>query len=160
MVIRNYGSQKKYYNEEQGINSRLDEVQAGFLSIKLPYLSGWNAERNHIAKQYIQQLAHLPQLVLPVIAPHATSVFHLFVVRTPQRDALQQYLQQHGIGTLIHYPVPPHLQQAYQELGGKTGDYPIAEEIAATCLSLPMFPGITAEEITYVSSHIQSFFNG
>ncbi len=160
MVIRNYGSQKKYYNEEQGINSRLDEVQAGFLSIKLKHLANWNAERNLIAANYLKQLAGTTDLHLPVIAAGATSVFHLFVVRTSKRDALQQYLQQHGIGTLIHYPVPPHLQQAYSELNGKPGDYPLAEEIANTCLSLPMFPGITDEEINYVTSHIKSFLNG
>lgn len=160
MVIRNYGSQKKYYNEEQGINSRLDEVQAGFLSIKLKHLAKWNAERNLIAASYIKQLSGVTQLQLPVIAAGATSVFHLFVVRTSKRDTLQQYLQQQGIGTLIHYPVPPHLQQAYRDLNGKLGDYPLAEEIADTCLSLPMFPGMTEEEIRYVTSHIKTFFNG
>lgn len=160
MVIRNYGSQKKYYNEELGINSRLDEVQAGFLSIKLKHLANWNAERNQIAANYMKHLAGTADLVLPVIAAGATSVFHLFVVRTSKRDALQQYLQQQGIGTLIHYPVPPHLQQAYRELNGKRGDYPLAEEIADTCLSLPMFPGMIDEEISYVASHIKSFLNG
>jgi dTDP-4-amino-4,6-dideoxygalactose transaminase len=160
MVIRNYGSQKKYYNDEQGINSRLDEVQAGFLSIKLKNLAKWNANRNHIAAKYMELLAGTTDLVLPTIANGATSVFHLFVIRTSKRDALQQYLQQQGIGTLIHYPVPPHLQKAYSELNGKPGDYPIAEEIANTCLSLPMFPGMTDEEITYVSSHIQQFLHG
>lgn len=160
LVIRNYGSQKKYYNDEQGINSRLDEVQAGLLSIKLKHLAKWNTHRNHIAAKYMELLNGTSDLVLPTIAEGATSVFHLFVVRTSKRDALQQYLQQQGIGTLIHYPVPPHLQKAYSELNGKSGDYPIAEEIANTCLSLPMFPGMTDEEITYVSSHIQQFLHG
>lgn len=159
MVIRNYGSQKKYYNEELGINSRLDEVQAGFLSIKLKYLAQWNSARNAIATKYLTLLNGTKDLELPQLAPGATSVYHLFVIRTSRRDELQQHLQQNGIGTLIHYPVPPHMQKAYADLNGKKGDYPIAEEIAGTCLSLPMFPGMTDEEVTYVCDQIKSFLH-
>lgn len=156
-TIRNYGSQKKYYNEELGINSRLDEVQAGFLSIKLKHLNRWTAERNTIATQYLTELAGTPNLQLPQLATGATSVYHLFVVRHPKRDALQQYLADKGIGTLIHYPIPPHLQQAYKPLGYKKGDFPIAERIAETCLSIPMFPGLSSAEVSYICDTIKTF---
>lgn len=158
-VIRNYGSEKKYYNQELGINSRLDEVQAGFLSIKLNHLPDWNAERNIIAKWYGEALFGTKDLVLPVIAENASSVFHLFVVRTTKRNELQDFLTEKGIGTLIHYPVPPHLQQAYHNLNYKEGDFPIAEEIANTCLSLPMFPGMTVGQVEYISNAIKQFLN-
>jgi dTDP-4-amino-4,6-dideoxygalactose transaminase len=158
-VIRNYGSEKKYYNQELGINSRLDEVQAGFLSIKLNHLDQWNTERNAIAQHYIQSLGNLQDLVLPTIAPNATSVFHLFVVRTSKRNQLQDFLTSNDIGTLIHYPVPPHLQEAYKSLQYKEGDFPIAEEIAHTCLSLPIFPGMTTEQIDTVCTSIKQFFH-
>jgi dTDP-4-amino-4,6-dideoxygalactose transaminase len=158
-VIRNYGSEKKYYNSELGINSRLDEIQAGFLSIKLKHLADWNTERNQIASWYQEQLSNIPQLVLPVIAHGANSVYHLFVVRSQQRDSLQLYLTENGIGTLIHYPVPPHLQEAYQSLGYQQGDFPIAEEMAATSLSLPMYPGLTKEAVDFICMTIKQFFH-
>ncbi len=158
-VIRNYGSQKKYYNQIKGINSRLDEVQAGFLSIKLKYLNNWTAQRNHIANLYNQLLQNIGDVVTPAIAQGATSVFHLYVIRTQKRDALQQYLTDSQIGTLIHYPLPPHLQEAYQELGYKKGDFPLAETIADTCLSLPLYPGLTDEEVKTVCKHITQFYN-
>jgi dTDP-4-amino-4,6-dideoxygalactose transaminase len=158
-IIRNYGSEKKYYNQELGINSRLDEVQAGFLSIKLPFLAGWNDERNRIADYYLNSLSGTPGLTLPVIADKATSVFHLFVIRTLRRDELQTFLNQNGIGTLIHYPLPPHLQEGYRSLGYQKGDFPIAEEIAETCLSLPIFPGMTTEQLDYICTTIKQFLN-
>jgi dTDP-4-amino-4,6-dideoxygalactose transaminase len=158
-VIRNYGSEKKYYNSELGINSRLDEVQAGFLSIKLKHLNSWNTERNTIAHWYLQALAGIEQLTLPVLANGCSSVYHLFVIRCAQRETLQTYLTHQGIGTLIHYPVPPHLQEAYRSLGYQKGDFPIAESIAETCLSLPMYPGLRKEEIDYICSTIKQFLN-
>jgi dTDP-4-amino-4,6-dideoxygalactose transaminase len=157
-TIRNYGSQKKYYNDIRGMNSRLDELQAGLLSIKLKHLNHWNQQRNQIADQYVNELNNVGDIILPGIAPGATSVFHLFVIRTQKRDALQQYLTENGVGTLIHYPVPPHLQKAYADLNFKKGDFPLAEEIANTCLSLPMYPGLKKEEIYYIASTIQAFF--
>lgn len=157
-TIRNYGSQKKYYNEIKGINSRLDEMHAAFLSVKLKYLDEWNKERNQIAQWYFETLKNIPEIVLPYIHPECTSNFHLFVIRTEKRDELQNYLQQHNVGTLIHYPIPPHLQEAYKELGYKKGDFPIAEKIAETCLSLPMYPGLTKNDVDYISSTIQNFF--
>jgi dTDP-4-amino-4,6-dideoxygalactose transaminase len=158
-VIRNYGSQKKYYNQELGINSRLDEVQAGFLSIKLNYLASWNKERNTIAQQYLNALKGVSDLTLPSLAEHATSVFHLFVIRTSKRNQLQEFLTSNGVGSLIHYPVPPHLQEAYKDLNYKPGDFPIAEEIANTCLSLPMFPGMTETQVDYICQTIKQFLN-
>jgi dTDP-4-amino-4,6-dideoxygalactose transaminase len=158
-VLRNYGSQKKYYNEVMGINSRLDEVQAGFLDIKLSFLNQWNEVRNHIATQYAEQLADIETIQLPNIAPNATSVFHLFVIKHPQRNKLQDFLLNKGIGTMIHYPIPPHLQQAYAHLKGKKGDYPITEEIAERCLSLPIYPGLTESNVTYICDTIKQFTN-
>ena len=159
-VIRNYGSQKKYYNEIKGINSRLDELQAGFLSIKLKHLNNWSAQRNHIAFLYNQLLAGVGDIITPVLAESATSVYHLYVIRTNKRDQLQQYLNTHEVGTLIHYPLPPHLQEAYQELGYQKGDFPLAETIADTCLSLPLFPGLTDTEVNQVCDTIKQFYHG
>lgn len=157
--FRNYGSQKKYYNEVIGQNSRLDELQAAVLSVKLPHLMDWTAERVKAAEMYNQHLREVGDLILPAVAEKATHVYHLYVIRTKQRDALQAYLQENGIGTLIHYPVPPHLQEAYRHFGYKKGDFPLAEELAETCLSLPMYPGITEAQIAEVSETIKRFFN-
>ncbi len=157
-IVRNYGSQKKYYNEVIGMNSRLDELQAAFLSIKLKKLASDNAKRNAVADLYNEQLQGLGDFQLPELARGATSVYHLYVIRTSKRDELQKYLSEKGIGTMIHYPVPPHLQAAYKDLGYKKGDFPIAEEIAETCLSLPISSYVSSEEIIYISKTIKSFF--
>lgn len=156
--LRNYGSQKKYYNEVIGYNMRLDELQAAILSAKLPFLSNWTSLRIEAANWYHSLLSGVVEIKLPKIAVGATHVYHLYVIRTERRDELQQYLTKEGVGTLIHYPIPPHLQEAYKHLGFKNGDFPIAEEIAKTCLSLPMYPGITREKIEYVSNAIINFF--
>jgi len=158
-TLRNYGSQKKYYNEVIGHNSRLDELQAAVLRIKLQHLPNWTQQRQQIAAHYNQRLAGLGDLQLPVVATGATHVYHLYVVRTAHRDALQEYLTEQHIGTLIHYPVPPHLQQAYADLGLIAGAYPIAEALAATSLSLPMWPGMSEEHVAAVSYSITNFFN-
>jgi dTDP-4-amino-4,6-dideoxygalactose transaminase len=134
-------------------------LQAALLSAKLPLLNKWNHERNIAAQQYMNELKGVGDIILPVVAENCTSVFHLFIVRTNQRAALQKHLTDAGVGTMIHYPVPPHLQEAYKELNYKKGDFPIAEMIAESALSLPIFPGITAEEITHVCNSIKSFFN-
>ena len=157
-VLRNYGSEKKYYNEVVGYNMRLDECQAGFLSIKLKYLQEWTKQRQEIAAQYDQLLQGIGDLVLPVTLDKATHVYHLYVIRTQHREGLQQYLTEQGIGTLIHYPVPPHLQQAYQDLGYKKGDFPLAETIADTCLSLPLWPGMSIDEVTTTVAAIENYF--
>jgi len=157
-ILRNYGSQQKYYNEVLGYNSRLDELQAAILSAKLPMLTEWTQQRQVLAAQYQEALADLPDLTLPQTAPGATHVYHLYVVRTPNRDALQRYLAEREISTLIHYPVPPHLQVAYQNLGYKAGDFPVAEGIAATCLSLPLWPGMSTEQVEMVAENIRAFY--
>lgn len=157
-TLRNYGSQQKYYNEIIGQNSRLDELQAAVLRVKLPHLADWTAQRQQVAAWYDAQLAGITGLVLPTVADGATHVYHLYIVRTIRRDELQQHLTAAGIGTLIHYPIPPHRQQAYAHLGMSTGTYPIAEEIADTALSLPMWPGMTEEQVIVVAVAIKLFF--
>jgi dTDP-4-amino-4,6-dideoxygalactose transaminase len=158
-VLRNYGSQQKYYNEVVGYNSRLDELQAAVLRTKLPHLEKWTAQRQEVAAWYNQHLAGISGLQLPQVAPGATHVYHLYVVHTTERDALQQYLTQQQIGTLIHYPVPPHRQQAYASLGMQEGTFPLAEELAKTCLSLPMWPGMTEEHVLTVAAAIRAFYS-
>jgi dTDP-4-amino-4,6-dideoxygalactose transaminase len=158
-VIRNYGSEKKYYNEVKGINSRLDELQAALLDVKLKYMDNWNKERNEIAIKYNEKLKNISGLILPVLANNCSSNYHLYVVRTKKRNELQEHLNKNEVGTLIHYPIPPHLQKAYAELNYKKGDFPLAEEIAETCLSLPIYPGLTNEELNFVCDSIKKFFN-
>jgi dTDP-4-amino-4,6-dideoxygalactose transaminase len=158
-VLRNYGSQKKYFNEVKGVNSRLDELQAAFLSVKINYLAQWNAERNTIANWYNEGFSSIKNVLIPQLAEGATSNYHLYVIRTERRDALAENLKKNGIGSLIHYPVPPHLQEAYRELGYKKGDFPLAEKIAATCLSLPIYPGMKKEQIERVVACIGAFLN-
>jgi dTDP-4-amino-4,6-dideoxygalactose transaminase len=158
LMLRNYGSQRKYYNEVIGQNSRLDELQAAVLRIKLRQLVDWTAQRLHIAMLYDKHLAGVGDLQLPVVADGATHVYHLYVIRTAHREALQKHLTEQGIGTLIHYPVPPHQQQAYAFMGLCAGTFPIAEELAATCLSLPMWPGMSEEQVGTVVRATQEFF--
>jgi dTDP-4-amino-4,6-dideoxygalactose transaminase len=156
-VLRNYGSQKKYFNEMIGYNMRLDECQAGILSVKLKYLHKWTQQRQEIASWYNSALSGVPGVILPELAEGATHVYHLYVIRAKQRNALQQYLVANGIGTLIHYPIPPHLQEAYTYLGYQKGDFPVAEEIADTCLSLPLWPGMKEEMVECVAEAIKLF---
>jgi dTDP-4-amino-4,6-dideoxygalactose transaminase len=157
-VLRNYGSEKKYYNETVGHNMRLDELQAAFLSVKLKHLEKWTSERQKVAQLYNEKLGGVQGLILPLVAPGSSHVYHVYVIRTERRNALQEYLQKQGVGTLVHYPVPPHLQKAYTHLGHGEGDFPIAEEIARTCLSLPLWPGMTGADVDNVSSVITAFF--
>lgn len=158
-TLRNYGSSKKYYNDLIGYNNRLDEMQAAFLSVKLKYLNCWTEMRQKAANQYLIELQDVGDLILPVTHPLSTHVYHLFVVRTDKRDQLQIFLTDNGVGTLIHYPVPPHLQRAYESLGHTKGDFPIAERMAETCLSLPMYPGITESQIHQVVAGVKAFFS-
>ena len=158
-VLRNYGSHKKYFNEVKGVNSRLDEVQAAFLSVKLKHLESENMERARLADVYQKMLSNTGDIQLPQLADGCTSVWHIYMIRTKQRDALQAFLNQNGVGTVIHYPVPPHLQQAYAEMGYKKGDFPIAESIADTCLSLPLYPGLRADDQNMVVDLIKQFYN-
>lgn len=157
-ILRNYGSEKKYYNVVKGLNSRLDEMQAALLSVKLNYIEALTNERIKIAKKYDQGLANIKGLTLPVINEGATHVYHIYLVRTPKRDELMKHLVDLGVNPFIHYPLPPHLQEAYAEYGYKKGDFPLAEEIAETCLSIPLYPGLTDTETTYIIESISSFF--
>ncbi len=157
-MLRNYGSRVKYYNEVKGFNSRLDPLQSAFLRVKLRHLDLWNNHRRKLAKIYLNELADTP-LVLPKVLPGLEPVWHVFVVRTPQRDALQAYLREREIGTLIHYPVPPHLQRAYQEMGLEVSAFPITERIHSEVLSLPMGPHLSASDINTVIRAIRRYFN-
>ncbi|WP_297426236.1 DegT/DnrJ/EryC1/StrS aminotransferase family protein [Clostridium sp.] len=148
-AIRNYGSKIKYYNEYKGVNSRLDEIQAEFLRVKLKYIDKWNADRQRIAKLYLDGINN-NKLILPYINSANESIWHVFVIRTEYRDELETYLRNHGIYTLIHYPVPIHLQKAYKELEYKIGDFPLAETISKTVLSIPIWYGMKDEEIDYI----------
>jgi dTDP-4-amino-4,6-dideoxygalactose transaminase len=156
-VLRNYGSHKKYYNEVKGFNSRLDPLQAAFLRVKLPYLDEWNMRRQQIAHLYLETLSAKNNLILPIVPDWAEAVWHLFVVRHPQRDKLQQYLAEQGIGTVIHYPIPPHLQEAYSELNIPQGALPITEAIHREVLSLPISPVMSKDEVSAVISAVSQF---
>lgn len=144
-VLRNYGSRVKYVNEVQGYNSRLDEIQAAILRVKLHHMDAWNARRASIAATYSEVLAECA-LVLPIAPTGMEPAWHLYVVRHPQRDALQRDLQARGIQTLIHYPIPPHRQQAYTDLGWPAGSFPVAESMANSVLSLPIGPHLSAAQ--------------
>jgi dTDP-4-amino-4,6-dideoxygalactose transaminase len=157
-MFRNYGSEVKYHNEVVGFNHRLDELHATLLSIKLKKLNEWNVERQRVASWYFERLNSLDQVNLPFISPNSTHVFHLFVILSKCRNELMDYLKRQGIGTLIHYPIPPHLQKAYAHLGFDIGDFPISEEIANTCLSLPIYPGIKEVEVDYIAEKIKLFY--
>jgi dTDP-4-amino-4,6-dideoxygalactose transaminase len=156
--LRNYGSKVRYQNEYLGLNSRLSELQAAFLRAKLPKLAEWNRRRVALAARYIEQLRGINDVVLPSIPEWAEPVWHLFVVRSNQRASLQQHLMARGVGTQIHYPVPPHLSTAYAHAGWKRGDFPLAEKLAGEVLSLPIGPHITADQVDYVCECIRSFF--
>jgi len=154
--LRNYGSKVKYQHDIAGYNSRLDEMQAAFLRAKLVVLDEWNARRREIADQYMTLLAET-DVELPIIPEYAEPVWHLYVIRSNQRDELKAYLEQHGVSTVIHYPVPPHQQVCYQH----AMDYhlPIAEMIAGEVLSLPISPTMKTDEVQYVVSIIHEFFS-
>lgn len=155
-VLRNYGSRIKYLNEVKGVNSRLDEIQAAVLRVKLRRLDEWNGRRRAIAAQYHEGLKH-SGLVLPYVPEWADPVHHLFVVRSERRDALRQHLEEGGIGALIHYPIPPHLQNAYKDMAMRPGSLPIAERIHEQVLSLPIGPHLSDSQAATVIRAIQEF---
>lgn len=154
--IGNYGSDQKYHHIYKGINSRLDELQAGFLRIKLRELDRWTKERQQICERYLNEIKN-DQIILPEVSDQNTHVWHIFPVRTKKRDVFQNYLKEKGIGTVIHYPIAMHLQDAYKDLGYEQGDFPIAEKIAEEELSLPLYYGMTEEEIDYVIETINYY---
>jgi dTDP-4-amino-4,6-dideoxygalactose transaminase len=156
-VLRNYGSRVKYDNEVRGYNSRLDPLQAAFLRVKLAHLDEWNERRRTLASLYQERLRDVPGLTLPAESEGVSSCWHLFVVRHPLRDALQSWLAGSGIGTLIHYPVPPHLSKAYAADGHREGSYPVTEGLALQVLSLPMGPHVTPTQADEVVCAVISF---
>ena len=158
-VLRNYGSRVRYVNEVQGYNSRLDPLQAAILRVKLMHLDSWNARRSAIAQRYQQGLAG-SGLSLPHVPEWAEPVWHLYVVRHPQRDALHKSLADAGVGTLIHYPIPPHRQQAYSQAGWGAGDFPVAERMAGEVLSLPIGPQLGDEQAMKVIHCIDPVYSG
>lgn len=155
-VFRNYGSEKRYYNRVVGANSRLDELQAGLLRVRLSHLPELEAEKRKICERYLAEL-HNEKIGLPKLRDGATHIWHQFVLRCEERDELKEYLEAQGIGTIIHYPIPPHLSEAYRSLGMKRGDLPITEHYADTVLSIPLYNGMTEEEQTRVIEAVNAF---
>lgn len=155
-MYRNYGSEKRYYNKVVGANSRLDELQAGLLRVRLKYMQELTEERIRLAARYSEEIRN-EKLLLPAIREGADSVWHQYVIRTDRRDELITFLEERGIGTIIHYPIPPHLSEAYAYLGYKEGAYPITEAYAKTVLSIPMYNGMTQEEQNRVIEALNAF---
>lgn len=155
-IFRNYGSEKRYYNKVVGANSRLDELQAGLLRVRLKYMEALTQERIALADRYSREIRN-DKLRLPVVVENATCVWHQYVVRCEERDRLAAYLQEKGIGTIIHYPIPPHLSEAYQYLGHSEGSFPDTERLAKTVLSIPMYNGMTEAEQDYVIAALNEF---
>lgn len=155
-VFRNYGSEKRYYNKVIGANSRLDELQAGLLRVRLKHMDELTKEKEIIAKRYTEMIKN-EKIRLPQLSSGATGVWHQYVIRCEERDRLMEYLNKKDIGTIIHYPIPPHLAEAYQYLGYKEGAFPITEHLAKTVLSIPMYNGMTKEEQDYVIGVLNEF---
>jgi dTDP-4-amino-4,6-dideoxygalactose transaminase len=155
-MLRMHGIERRYYHDLHGYNSRLDEIQAAILRVKLPRLKTWNERRVQIAERYRAGMEGLP-LQLPVAAPGNQHVYHVFAVLTAQRDALQRFLAERGVPTIIYYPLALHLQKAYADLGFRRGDYPVAEAISERILPLPIYPELTDEQVDYVIATIRQF---
>lgn len=155
-VLRNYGSRKKYEHLVLGFNSRLDEIQAAFLRVKLKHIDEWNARRRVIANRYLSEFQNI-NLELPQLSKDCEPVWHLFVVRSQQRERLRDYLTQYGVETMIHYPTAPHLQPAYANLGFRKGNFPIAEQLQDEVLSLPIYPQMTEDQVSQVITALHSF---
>jgi dTDP-4-amino-4,6-dideoxygalactose transaminase len=155
VMLRNYGQSKRYYHDIVGINSRLDEIQCAILGAQLPYVHEWNDRRREIADRYTAGLKDV--VITPVEQPGCKHVYHLYVIQTPYRDELQEYLLERGIQCLIHYPIPAHLQQAYSFLGYKPGTLPTTEHVVKRILSLPMFPELTDDQVDMVIEGIKDF---
>ena len=158
-AYRNYGYTRKYECKIEGRNFRIDEIQASILNVKIKYLNKLNQKRISLAKIYDDNLRSILNLKIPYKDPNCDHVYHLYVIRTNKRDELKKYLIKNGIETLIHYPIPPHLQLAYKYLGYKKGDFPIAEKISETSLSLPLYPGLRKEDVLYICDKISNFFS-
>ena len=158
--LREHGQSRKYYHETEGYNGRLDAIQAAFLRVKLRHLPDWNSARRQVAEWYGGALSDIPGIRLPVAAPYATHVWHLFVIEAERRDALKACLDEQGIGTGLHYPLPLHLQNAYRHLGLGRGAFPVTEQSAERILSLPMYPELTQSQVGQVADAIRAFYRG
>ena len=157
-MIRDHGQAKKYYHDIEGYNGRLDSIQAGWLSVKLRHLAKWNQSRREHAHRYHELFADIKGAVtIPVEAAWTKGVYHLYVVRVADREALQAHLSEAGIGTGIHYPIPLHLQQAYQHLNYKKGDFPVTERVAMEIVSLPMFPQMSRNQQDQTVKYVKEF---
>jgi dTDP-4-amino-4,6-dideoxygalactose transaminase len=156
--LRNYGSAQKYKHDEIGYNSRLDEIQSAILSVKLKYLDELNKERIINAAKFAEALSGVPHIKLPEILNDGSHVYHLFAIQAESRNELQEFLRTNGIGTMIHYPTPLHLQESLNYLGYKRGDFAVAETLSAHSLSLPFYPGMKEEQIDYVAKKIAAFY--
>jgi dTDP-4-amino-4,6-dideoxygalactose transaminase len=157
--LRNYGLLDKKHHHWIGYNSRLDELQAALLAIKLKYLDQWIEERRELAQKYMLRLKHIKEIKLPYYPPSKSPSFHIFPIRSDKRDALKKYLGGHNIDTMIHYEIPSHLQESMKYLGFKKGSFPVAEEICKTELSLPMYPGLSDDDIDFIADRIHDFFS-
>jgi len=156
-MIRDHGQAQKYYHDIEGYNGRLDAIQAGILQVKLKHLAGWNSRRQEAAAQYTAMLADVDGIITPFEPDWSRSVYHLYVIRLKDREALRKHLAGLGIDTGLHYPLPLHQQKAYAHLGYRTGDFPVAESAASEILSLPMFPSLTGDQQHMVQEGIRSF---
>lgn len=157
--LRNYGQSKKYHHDQLGFNHRLDSIQAAVLNVKLKYLDEWNEGRRRVAALYAKHLAGTKEVILPYVPDEVEPIWHIFAIRAQQRDALMDFLQENGISTGIHYPIPIHLQKSYQYLEHEKGDFPITEQIAEELVSLPMCAELTDEMVVYVCEKINEFFS-
>lgn len=155
-IFRNYGSEKRYYNRVVGTNSRLDEIQAGLLRVRLSHISELENEKRQICTRYLNEINN-SDIILPKTRDGATHIWHQFVIRTARRNELIKYLEDKGIGTIIHYPIPPHLSEAYSYLGYKKGAFPITEKYADTVLSIPLYNGMTGDELDYIIEAVNEF---
>jgi dTDP-4-amino-4,6-dideoxygalactose transaminase len=158
-MLRDHGQAQKYYHQMEGYNGRLDALQAGFLTVKLRHLANWNRSRQEVAKRYDRSFAAMDGVTAPFCSDFARSVYHLYVIRVRQRDALQKHLAKAGIGTGIHYPVPLHLQEAYRHLKYPSGSFPVCEQVASEILSLPMYPHLHAEQSQRVVREVTAFLS-
>lgn len=155
-IFRNYGSEKRYYNRVVGTNSRLDEIQAGLLRVRLSHIRELENEKRQICTRYLNEINN-SDIILPKTREGATHIWHQFVIRTARRNELIKYLEDKGIGTIIHYPIPPHLSEAYSYLGYKKGAFPITEKYADTVLSIPLYNGMTGDELDYTIEAVNEF---
>jgi dTDP-4-amino-4,6-dideoxygalactose transaminase len=156
-MLRDHGQSTKYYHEVEGYNGRLDAIQAGILRVKLAHLPEWNARRRELAHRYHGLLGPMDGITIPTEAPYARSVYHLYVVRTANRDALQAHLSARGIATGLHYPLVLHRQNAYRDLGYENGAFPVAERISSELLSLPMYPQLEDAQLERVARSVADF---